>query len=243
MKRQLTLTTELINEPALLKQRSLSSGMGAVLCFLGFVRETEGNDNIRALEYEVFQRMAEHQINLMLSHALEDFVFESADVVVPLGLPHKPHEAKHCAHTTGKRPLLEQGGLINQLGRECQLPFHSVRELSTLHWWEQGDFVALFQHAGRLLVIDPYCHQRGVSHPGQFGESERQFVQQGVEGAAVGQRLRGLGAPGKALEIGIEADRHAHTERTSEAGALCQSLCSPRAFLDRAGLTCWDACL
>ena len=86
MKRQLTLTTELINEPALLKQRSLSSGMGAVLCFLGFVRETEGNDNIRALEYEVFQRMAEHQINLLFDEIAKRWPIESVRLVHRVGL-------------------------------------------------------------------------------------------------------------------------------------------------------------
>src|ERR1035437_6023708 len=86
MKRQLTLTTALIDEPALLKQRSLSSGMGAVLCFLGFVRETEGNDNIRALEYEVFQRMAEHQINLLLDEIAKRWPIESVRLVHRVGL-------------------------------------------------------------------------------------------------------------------------------------------------------------
>ena len=86
MKRQLTLTTELINEPALLKQRSLSSGMGAVLCFWGFVRETEGNDNIRALEYEVFQRMAEHQINLLFDEIAKRWPIESVRLVHRVGV-------------------------------------------------------------------------------------------------------------------------------------------------------------
>src|ERR1039457_6131047 len=101
------------------------------------VYHADAVDQANRLNRPALRYLVKEQINLMLSHALEDFVFESADVVVPLGLPHKPQEAKHCAHTTGKRPLLEQGGLINQLGRECQLPFHSVRELSTLHRSEE----------------------------------------------------------------------------------------------------------
>src|SRR5256885_182321 len=61
MKRQLTITTEPIDEPALIGKRSMSEDMGAVVCFLGVVRETEQGKTITAIEYEAFQRMAEHQ--------------------------------------------------------------------------------------------------------------------------------------------------------------------------------------
>ncbi len=86
MKRQLTLTTEPIDEPALLAQRSLSDGMGAVVCFLGVVRGTEGNASIRALEYEVFQRMAEHQVNLLFDQLAQRWPVESVRLVHRLGL-------------------------------------------------------------------------------------------------------------------------------------------------------------
>ena len=86
MKRQLTLTTALIDEPALLAQRSLSSGMGAVVCFLGVVRGTQGNANIRALEYEVFQRMAEHQINLLFDEIAKRWPIESVRLVHRVGV-------------------------------------------------------------------------------------------------------------------------------------------------------------
>src|ERR1039458_7980351 len=86
MKRQLPLMTELNNEAALPNERSPSSGMGAVLCFLGFVRETEGNDNIRALEYEVFQRMAEHQINLLFEEIAKRWPIESVRLVHRVGV-------------------------------------------------------------------------------------------------------------------------------------------------------------
>ena len=86
MKRQLKLTTEPIDEPALLAQRSLSDGMGAVVCFLGVVRGTEGNASIRALEYEVFQRMAEHQVNLLFNQLAERWPVESVRLVHRVGL-------------------------------------------------------------------------------------------------------------------------------------------------------------
>jgi molybdopterin synthase catalytic subunit len=86
MQRQLTLTTEPIDEPALLALRSLSHGMGAVVCFLGFVRGTQGDASIRALEYEAFQRMAEHQINLLLDEVARRWPIESVRLVHRIGL-------------------------------------------------------------------------------------------------------------------------------------------------------------
>ena len=86
MKRQLTLTPEPINEAALLAQRVMSHGMGAVVCFLGVVRGTEGNANISALEYEVFQRMAEHQINLLFDEMAQRWPIESVRLTHRVGL-------------------------------------------------------------------------------------------------------------------------------------------------------------
>ena len=86
MKRLLTLTTEPIDEPALLAQRSLSDGMGAVVCFLGVVRGTQGDAPIRALEYEIFQRMAEHQVNLLFDEVARRWPVESVRLVHRVGL-------------------------------------------------------------------------------------------------------------------------------------------------------------
>jgi molybdopterin synthase catalytic subunit len=86
MKRHLILTTEPINEPALLAQRSLSDGMGAVVCFLGVVRGTQEDASIRALEYEVFQRMAEHQVNLLFDEMAKRWPVESVRLVHRIGL-------------------------------------------------------------------------------------------------------------------------------------------------------------
>ncbi len=65
MKQQVLITTEPINEAALLAQRTMAPRMGAAVYFVGVVRGTEGKANVSALEYEAFQRMAEHQINLL----------------------------------------------------------------------------------------------------------------------------------------------------------------------------------
>ena len=86
MKRQLIIATEPIDESALLSQREMSPEMGAVVSFLGAVRGTEGNANICALEYEVFQRMAEHQINLLLEEIARRWPIESVRLVHRVGL-------------------------------------------------------------------------------------------------------------------------------------------------------------
>jgi molybdopterin synthase catalytic subunit len=86
MKKHVTITAEPINESALLSQRVMSPGMGAVVCFLGVVRGTEGNANITALEYEVFRRMAEHQINLLLDELAQRWPIDSVRLVHRVGL-------------------------------------------------------------------------------------------------------------------------------------------------------------
>ena len=64
----------------------MSSGMGAVVYFLGVVRGTEGNGNISALEYEAFQRMAEHQISLLFDEMAKRWPVESVRLVHRVGL-------------------------------------------------------------------------------------------------------------------------------------------------------------
>jgi molybdopterin synthase catalytic subunit len=86
MRRQLTLTDQPINEPAMLAARSVSGGMGAVVCFLGFVRQTEAGQQISALDYESFQRMAEHQFNLIFDQIEKRWPIESVRLVHRVGL-------------------------------------------------------------------------------------------------------------------------------------------------------------
>lgn len=85
MLRQLTITTEPINEGALLTGRSMSAGMGAVVCFLGVVRGDEEGAAIRALEYESFQRMAEHQFQLLFDEMAKRWPLESVRLVHRVG--------------------------------------------------------------------------------------------------------------------------------------------------------------
>jgi molybdopterin synthase catalytic subunit len=86
MKRQLTITTQPIDETALLAQRTMSDGMGAAVYFLGVVRGTEDKVAISALEYETFQRMAEHQIGLLFDELEKRWPIESVRLLHRIGL-------------------------------------------------------------------------------------------------------------------------------------------------------------
>jgi molybdopterin synthase catalytic subunit len=86
MKRQLIITTDPINEPNLLAAREMSHGMGAAVYFLGVVRETEGDATITAIEYESFQRMAEHQFQLLFDEMEKRWPIQSVRLVHRLGL-------------------------------------------------------------------------------------------------------------------------------------------------------------
>ena len=86
MKRQLTITTERIDEAALLSKRRISDSMGAVVYFLGVVRGIEEDKAISAIEYEAFLRMAEHQFNLLFDQMEKRWPIESVRLVHRIGV-------------------------------------------------------------------------------------------------------------------------------------------------------------
>jgi len=86
MRRLLTITTEPIDEAALLAGRRMSNDMGAVVYFLGVVRGTEENKPISAIEYEAFQRMAEHQFNLLFDQVEKRWPIESVRLIHRVGV-------------------------------------------------------------------------------------------------------------------------------------------------------------
>ena len=86
MKRQLTITTDPIDEAALLAQRSITSGIGAAVCFVGVVRGSEAGRSITALEYEAFQRMVEHQMELVFAETAMRWPIESVRLVHRVGV-------------------------------------------------------------------------------------------------------------------------------------------------------------
>jgi len=85
MKRQLTIVPEPIDEAALLASRQMPAGSGAVVQFLGVVRDAEAGQAICALEYETFQRMAEHQFHRLLDVLEERWPIASVRLVHRVG--------------------------------------------------------------------------------------------------------------------------------------------------------------
>jgi molybdopterin synthase catalytic subunit len=86
MKRQLTITNQPIDEAALLSERCVSDGMGAVIYFLGVVRGAEGEKSISAIEYEAFQKMVERQFHLLFDEMEKRWPIESVRLVHRVGV-------------------------------------------------------------------------------------------------------------------------------------------------------------
>jgi molybdopterin synthase catalytic subunit len=86
MKRELSITAEPIDESRLLSARALSSGMGAVIYFLGMVRGKEERANISAIDYEAFETMARHQFNLLFDEMEKRWPLESVRLVHRIGV-------------------------------------------------------------------------------------------------------------------------------------------------------------
>jgi molybdopterin synthase catalytic subunit len=85
LKRQLTINTDPIDEAALVPQRVMSSAMGAAVYFTGVVRGTEESEEIAGIEYEAFQKMVEHQFNLLFDEMEKQWPLESVRLVHRLG--------------------------------------------------------------------------------------------------------------------------------------------------------------
>ncbi len=86
MLRHLLITPNPLDEPLLLAARKMSDRMGAAVYFLGVVRDSEQGQSITALEYESFQRMAEHQFNLLFDQIEKRWPIESIRVVHRIGV-------------------------------------------------------------------------------------------------------------------------------------------------------------
>ena len=86
MKRLLTITREPIDEAALVAQRAMSSGMGAVVYFSGVVRANEEDKTISAIEYEAFLPMVEHQFELIFRAMEKRWPLESVRLVHRIGV-------------------------------------------------------------------------------------------------------------------------------------------------------------
>jgi molybdopterin synthase catalytic subunit len=85
MKRWLRIQSEPIEETALAKERSISTGIGAVIYFLGVVRAVEGTQSISAIDYEAFEKMAHHQFAKIFDEVERRWPIESIRLVHRIG--------------------------------------------------------------------------------------------------------------------------------------------------------------
>jgi molybdopterin synthase catalytic subunit len=86
MKRELTITSEPINEAKLVVARKMSSGMGAAVYFAGVVRGMEDGKAISAIDYEAFKPMVERQFHLIFDHVEKRWPIESVHLIHRVGI-------------------------------------------------------------------------------------------------------------------------------------------------------------
>lgn len=86
MKRELIITKEPIDESALVTQRRMSDGMGAAIYFAGVVRAAEGEQNIKAIDYEAFEAMARHQFEKIFDEVEKRWPIETVRLVHRIGV-------------------------------------------------------------------------------------------------------------------------------------------------------------
>lgn len=86
MKRDLIITNEPIDEAEQTRSREVSNGVGAVIVFSGLVRDREGEAEIRAIEYEAFLKMVEHQFGLIFDAIEQRWPVESIRLIHRVGV-------------------------------------------------------------------------------------------------------------------------------------------------------------
>ena len=85
MQREVILTHDPIDEAALVGSRSVSTIDGAVITFLGVVRDREGEGLIQGLEYSAHEPMARHQFGLLMEALAARWPVHSVRLVHRLG--------------------------------------------------------------------------------------------------------------------------------------------------------------
>ncbi len=110
MHRELLITREPIDEPALVASRAAHPQCGAVVTFSGLVRDRESDSGIEALDYTAFVPMAEHQFarlfdeleqrwpvaSVRLVHRLGPVAVGEASLWIELLAPHRAEALAAC---------------------------------------------------------------------------------------------------------------------------------------------------
>jgi molybdopterin synthase catalytic subunit len=130
MKRWLRIQTEPIDEARLTASREISRGMGAVVTFLGVVREKEGEGIVSGLDYEAFDAMAGRQFHLLFDDIAQRWPIESVRLIhrkgpvlvnepslwVEIVAPHRAEAFAACQH------------LIDQMKKVVPIWKHPLKE-------------------------------------------------------------------------------------------------------------------
>ena len=85
MHRHLVITTDAIDERALVAERRMSSSMGAAVYFAGVVRAHEDGRVISAIDYEAFREMAHRQFELIFGDIERQWPIESVRLIHRIG--------------------------------------------------------------------------------------------------------------------------------------------------------------
>ena len=85
MHREVILTRDPIDELALVSSRRRCVTAGAVITFLGVVRELESGARIQGLDYTAHEAMARHQFGLLMDSLAARWPVESVRLVHRLG--------------------------------------------------------------------------------------------------------------------------------------------------------------
>ena len=85
MRIELKITTHEIDEGALASAREISTNVGAIVTFLGMVRDSEGEQKISGIDYEAFEKMAHHQFAIIFDEVERRWPIESIRLVHRIG--------------------------------------------------------------------------------------------------------------------------------------------------------------
>jgi len=85
MHREVILTRDPIDEGAMASSRRRGATAGAVITFLGVVRDLESGSRIQGLDYTAHEAMARHQFGLLMDSLAARWPVESVRLVHRLG--------------------------------------------------------------------------------------------------------------------------------------------------------------
>jgi molybdopterin synthase catalytic subunit len=99
----LLITEQPIDQARLIAERQVPRDCGAVVEFLGVVRDEEAGQPIAALEYEAYRQMAEFQFYKIMDETLKKFPISSLRVIHRLGVIRVGEPSLYVCAVAGHR--------------------------------------------------------------------------------------------------------------------------------------------